>query len=773
MISCKDGIFKIDGNALSYWFRVTAFGHLEQLHFGRRLESDADIETLAYKRSCMTGSAVNYSESDPLYCLDNIPLEWSGVGKGDYRHSPMEVKMPDGSFTQDFVYDSHEIILGARPVQGLPSAYGDNAETLIVHMRDSVLSVRLDLVYTLYLDCDVITRSCVLINNAENKLTIRKLMSFMTDIPDRGYELSTFDGSWIKEAHRHTRPIAAGIYVNDSTTGASSNRHNAGFILSQRGASEESGSVYGFNLVYSGNHYGAVELSHTGLVRMMCGINPHCFEWTLGHGESFETPQAVLSYSSDGFSGLSRNMHEFVNNHIVRGEWKDRERPVLLNNWEATFFKFNEGRLLRLARKAKRLGVELFVLDDGWFGERNDDTAGLGDYDVNRRKLPSGLSGLSRHINKMGMMFGLWFEPEMVNPNSKLYRAHPDWAVSIPNRSPALGRNQLVLDLTRSAVRDYIVESVGSVLDSASVAYVKWDMNRHISDFYSAGLVNQGEFFHRYILGLYEILGRIFSVRPSILLESCSSGGNRFDLGMLCYSPQVWCSDDTDPIERLDIQGGLSYLYPQSAMGAHVSLAPHQQTLRNTPLNTRFAVSCFGCLGYELDLDYLNHVELEAVKRQIEWYKQHRRALQYGRFVREYSDDKHIQWTAYSEDECIVGNFLLRVGAADPVEFLRVSGLEGDAVYSVASREQPLFIKGFGALINHILPFRIHPEGLLARLANKYYSMSDAKESYSASGAMLSCGIPLASRFSGSYYNDKTRIIADYGSTLYLIKKLG
>ncbi|MEZ4628485.1 MAG: alpha-galactosidase, partial [Eubacteriales bacterium] len=384
---------------------------------------------------------------------------------------------------------------------------------------------------------------------------------------------------------------------------------------------------------------------------MQLGIHPQSFEWTLASGERFETPEAVMTFSSDGFNGMSAHFHDFVNAHIVRGDWKGKERPVLINNWEACFFRFTRSKLLRLARQARRLGVELFVLDDGWFGKRNDDHAGLGDYAVNTKKLPRGMKSFADEIRSLGMMFGLWFEPEMVNPDSDLYRAHPEYAVTTPGRAPLYGRNQLVLDLCNPDVRDYIVNNVSKILDDASVDYVKWDMNRHISDACSPVLVNQGEFYHRYMMGLYDVLSRIFRPRPQILLESCSSGGNRFDLGMLCFSPQVWSSDDTDAIERLKIQEGLSYLYPLSAMGAHVSAAPNQQTLRQTPIATRFNVASFGCLGYELDLKHLTMLERKEVREQIAYYRAHRNTLQYGRFFRHDTPKTNkVYWQTVSQD---------------------------------------------------------------------------------------------------------------------------
>lgn len=775
MIEEKDGLFRLTTNETSYWFRVTAFGHLEHIHYGARLH-DQDPEGLVLKRTAMLGSSVIYDPSEPTYCLDSICLEWSGIGRGDYRQSPAELKMPDGSFACDFVYRSHRIIKGTVSMDTLPSAYSDtdDCETLELTLEDESNSVTLVLYYTVFEQTNVITRRAVLKNNNEKPLVIRRLMSMMVDLPNKSFQLVTFDGGWIKEAHRHERPIAYGLYVNSSTTGASSNRHNPGFLLAEQSATETHGGVYGFNLIYSGNHYGAVELSNHDLVRVQLGINPHCFEWTLNQGEQFETPEAVMTYSGGGFNGLRAHFHDFVNNHIVCGDWKDKERPVLINNWEAHFFKFNQSKLLRLARRAKRLGIELFVLDDGWFGARNDDFAGLGDYGVNKKKLPQGMPRFADKIRKTGMTFGLWFEPEMVNENSDLFRAHPEYAVRTPGKTPALGRNQLVLDLCNPDVRDYIVESVGRILDEANISYVKWDMNRHISDAFSPLLANQGEFFHRYILGLYDVLARIFRPRPHILLESCSSGGNRFDLGMLCFSPQVWASDDTDPIERLKIQGGLSCLYPLSTMGAHVSEAPHQQTLRRTPLTSRFNAACFGCLGYEMDLIYLTRVERKEIKEQITFYKTHRRTFQYGRFARlpaHKSNKVHWQCTSDDGSEAIAGFFQTQATASEGGDFLPLTGLDPDARYTVSTRPQSLFIKRFGGLVKHILPVSLNPDGIVLRTVGRFYRLTDCVERYEAYGDMLNAGIRLNNQFVGSYYNEQTRLLGDFGSNLYVVKK--
>ncbi|MFH1879836.1 MAG: alpha-galactosidase, partial [Bacillota bacterium] len=684
-----------------------------------------------------------------------------------------EIKMPDGAFTADFRYQSHAVFDGCVPMDTLPAAEGEHAQTLVITMLDESSSVFLDLYYTVFTDADVITRRAVLRNENEKPLTVRRLLSFMLDMPNDNFHMVTFDGTWIAEARKHTRPVTCGLTVNSSTTGDSSNRHNPGFLLVSADARENTGDVYGFNLLYSGNHYGAAELTTQELVRVNLGISPHCFDWELKQGERFETPEAVMSFSSSGFNGLSRHFHEFVNRHVVRGDWKGKERPVVLNSWEACYFHFNRSRLLRLARGAKKLGVELFVLDDGWFGKRDDDTRSLGDYTVNKRKLPNGLADLAERIHRMGLQFGLWFEPEMINPDSDLYRAHPEYAVQIPGRAPALGRNQLVLDLCNPAVRDYIVSHVTGILDTCKVDYVKWDYNRHMTDCYSPCLQNQGEFFHRYMIGLYDVLTRVFRPRPHILLESCSSGGNRFDLGMLCFSPQIWASDDTDPIERLQIQGGLSYLYPLSAMGAHVSAVPHYQTLRKTPLPTRFNVAAFGCLGYELDVNKLSYAERREVKRQIAFYQQHRRALQYGAFYRGDADRvRQTAWHCVDERQTggIGGFFQTMSDPSAQFDRLKLCGLNDHRVYRVETVPQSVFISRFGSLVSHALPVGLHPDGWLFQKLNRLYTLKDNVETYRGSGRMLSRGIQLNNQFTGTGYSKKLRLLGDFGSNLYTMQ---
>ena len=527
-------------------------------------------------------------------------------------------------------------------------------------------------------------------------------------------------------------------------------------MLWEEGATESAGLVYGFNLIYSGNHYASAQLSQPGLTRVMQGINPSNFCKTLAPGAVFETPEAVLCWSDTGFGGLSHRMHRFVNEHIVHSYWQGRPRPVLYNSWEGCVFNFNQRRLLDLANRAKDLGCELFVLDDGWFGVRNSDNCSLGDYNVNLKKLPDGMEGLSRKIREKGLQFGLWFEPESVSPDSDLYRAHPDWALT-DEFTPVLGRHQLLLDLTKAEVRDYIVENVSSLLDKAEISYVKWDMNRHS--------IALGAKAHDYILGLYEVLRRVFGPRPQVLFESCSSGGNRFDLGMICFSPQVWCSDDTDPIERLTIQGNLSFLYPQSTFGAHVSAAPHAQTLRHTPLSTRGNVSYFGCLGYELDLKHLLPVEVTEIKKQTAFYKVYRELFQYGTFTR-----TKLGWQVSDGKRAIAGVFHELVHAGPGYEQLRVTGLEEGKMYHVRSFEQRIRVGQFGNLLKHVVPFSVSPHGIIVNTADAHYAMPDGGEEMTASGAALRGGIMLKPLFRGTGYNQEQRNQGDFGSNVYIIE---
>lgn len=764
-ITYDKGLFHLRTEHSSYMFRVTPQGQLEHLHYGAPVR-DADAEALSLKRTMPYGDSVLYPGGGAAYCLDVLPLEWSGAGRGDYRPSPVEFVTDSGSWTSDFEYVGHTITPGSTETRcGLPMAYGGDM-TLAVLLRDEAAGAELRLYYTTYPAEDVITRRAELVCTGAG-LSIRKLMSLSLDLAERDLKMTTFTGNWIREAHRHDAAVE-GTLINESRTGFSSNRANPGFILSERAADERRGRVWGFNLVYSGNHMSCVSADPRGTVRVMSGISPDRFEWRLGTGESFETPEAVMCFSADGLGGMSRAMHDFVNRHIVRGPWAGRGRPVLVNAWEGFMFDFDARRLLSVAKRAKAMGAELFVMDDGWFVGRDDDTGGLGDYEPDAKKLPEGVSGLAREVKKLGLGFGIWVEPEAVSPKSRLYAAHPDWAITEPGREPVYGRNELLLDLTRGEVRDYIVDSVTRLLDSAEISYVKWDMNRQM-----AGV--GGAYSHRYILGLYEVLHRVFDARPDILFESCSSGGNRFDLGMLCFSPQIWASDDTDPIERLDIQRGLSYLYPLSTMGAHVSASPHAQTLRHTPLGTRFAVSCFGCLGYELDLRELSPVEMREARRQIEFYKKHRMTLQYGRLYRFDLPDGREAFECVARDgaEAVTGHFRRLVHAAPAFEKLPADGLDAAALYEVESLPALLRISDFGGLIKHALPVKLRPGGAILRAADSLTGLRQNAERCTASGAALMDGIRLQNLFSGTGYDKALRLPGDFGSEIYLITRVG
>ena len=747
MIEYKDGIFGIHGEGFSCLLRINDYGLLEMLHFGELVKTE-DAKVFSCRPGLGWGEAVLLKEGDSASCADAMPLAWSGAGRGDYRESPLEL----GGTSTDFRYCSHEITKGpAFMKSGLPQARGE-CETLRITMTQQ--GAELDLYFSVF--GGVMTRRSVLRNIGSAPMTLTKFMSSMMDIYGE-YNMTTFDGGWIAEMRKHTLPVSESKVVSESLTGASSNRHNPAFMLSETEATEESGVVYGMNLVYSGNHYASAQRSLQGFTRVMQGIAPAGFMKNLQAGEEFETPEAVLAFSDGGFGGMSRKMHRFVNSCIVPEYWQGRERPVLYNDWEGCMFDFNHNRLIGLARDAKELGCELFVLDDGWFGERNDDKAGLGDYNVNMKKLPHGLKGLGEKIREMGMEFGLWFEPESVNMDSDLYRSHPDWALT-DSFEPVQSRHQLLLDLTQSQVRDYIVENVGCTLDSAPISYVKWDMNRHS--------IALGARAHEYILGLYDVLRRIFGPRPHILLESCSSGGNRFDLGMLCFGPQVWCSDNTDPIERLTIQGNLSYLYPQSTFGAHVSAAPHAQTLRQTPLCTRGNVSFFGCLGYELDLKHLLKLEKEQITEQIAFYKQYRRVFQFGRF-----DRLKNGWQVTDGKTALVAVFRKLLPAAPGYEVLRLKALEKDKTYNFQSYEQKLRVGQFGSLVKHVAPVNLNPNGLILRAADRRITMPDGAQQLQAGGAALMAGVRLLPLFRGTGYDANQRTLTDFGSELFIIEE--
>ncbi|MEN6470542.1 MAG: alpha-galactosidase [Clostridiaceae bacterium] len=763
----------------SYLLNVSEPGLLSCLYYGRRIREREDYASLREKYATPYGNMVAYARDNDAFGLDDVLLECSSYGRGDFREAAVEVVTENGANTADFTFVSHSVLAEKPPIACLPSSYdpADSAQTHVFELSDDALGLSLKLFYTAFYDCDVICRRMELTNRSGARVMIKRLMSMQLDLGRTDLTLLTFTGAWANERQLQEKPLSTGIYVNDSKLGVSGARANPFVMLKQNAATEHAGDVYAFNLVYSGNHAEIVEATHTGKTRVLTGVNPATFSWALENGESFSTPEAVITFSHEGLNGASQHMHNFVNEHIVRGAWKNRGRPIVINTWEGCYFDFNEQKLLSMAKQAAKLGMELFVLDDGWFGERRDDKRALGDWTVNRKKLPHGLDGLQKKLEGLGLSFGLWVEPEMVNEDSDLYRAHPDWAVRLPNREPALGRTQLVLDLTNEEVRRYLIDSMSKVFSSAEIAYVKWDCNRNFSDMYTPTLPpgRQCEFFHRYMLGLYEVLETLTARFPNILFEACASGGNRFDLGTLCYMPQIWTSDNTDPVCRLTIQEGTSYGYPPSVIGAHVSQSPHSPTLRATSIETRFNVAAFGAFGYELDPTELTPFDKNCVKKQIEFYKKHRRLFQFGTFYRMESAFKHNRpvWAVVSDDgrEALAGFYQFSAEPAHAHDILRVNGLDPDALFEVKTRPQYISVKTFGSLINHISPVKLSGEGLPLMLIARRYMFSVNEEIYRVGGDALSyCGVPLMQQFSSTGYNEGIRVLGDGGSRLYHIK---
>lgn len=748
MITHHDGVFHIETSHYSYMLGINAYGQPEHLHWGIPV-STADAESFRCRPGLGWGCATLLADGDSESSADDKPLEWSDAGRGDYRESAAALTNAPTDFRyRDFIITDG----GVKMDCALPQPHG-NCQTLELVLAQA--GAELHLYYTAFET--VLTRRAKLVNTGASPIKMQKLMSFCVDLPGE-FEMMSFHGGWIAEMRPESVKVGMVKTVNESLTGFSSNRSHPGTLLYEEGAGEEHGNVYGFNLIYSGNHYTSAQKSLQGFTRIMGGVNPANFEAEIAPGESFETPEAAMCYSPEGFGGVSRAFHKFVTEHIVPPYWAERPRPVLFNSWEGCMFDFDHRRLLALGRKASKLGCELFVLDDGWFGSRNSDSAGLGDYHVNPKKLPHGIEGLGKDMYKLGLELGLWMEPESVNEDSELYRAHPDWILR-DEFPPVKGRNQYHLDLTKPEVRDYIVENVGRILDSKAVRYVKWDMNRHS--------IALGQKAHKYILGLYEVLGRIFTPRPDILLESCASGGNRFDLGMLCYSPQIWCSDDTDPIERLTIQESLSYFYPQSTFGAHVSASPHAQTLRATPLSTRGNVSFFGCLGYELDLAHLTAVEEKEIRAQIALYKKYREVFQFGQFRRGKGT-----WQVSRDGITLCAKWHGVVHAAPGYETLRVSGLNPRQRYRYASVKNELRIGQFGDLVKHAAPVAVNPNGALMHTADHHFTMPSGQEEGTAGGAALMSGIMLLPRFRGTGYDQRQYTEMDFSSNLYIIEEI-
>ena len=682
--------FHLYNACISYIFKVLPSGHLGQLYCGKALRDRPDFDHLF--ETAPRAMAACFFDDDTAYSLEHIRQEYAVCGAGDTRLPALDARMADGSRLLDLQYQSHAVTPGKPPIEGLPATYteqDDEADTLTVTLADPLAGVTVTLFYTVFAQLPAIARHAEIACTGENPVSLDRAMSLCLDLPDSDYEMVELTGAWARERHVATRPLAEGVQAVYSLRGHSSHQFNPFLALKRPDCGEMHGEVYGFSLVYSGNFLAQADVDPYHVTRVTMGIHPQNFSWTLRPGETFATPEAVMVYSDRGLNGMSQAFHTLYRSRLARGVWRDAVRPVLVNNWEATYFDFNEEKLLALATEAKALGIELFVLDDGWFRNRSSDETGLGDWEVDTAKLPGGLKGFGEKLNAMGLQFGLWIEPEMVNPGTRLWQEHPDWVLHQPGRRPLPSRHQYVLDCSNPAVVDYLYDRLTALLDGAPVSYIKWDMNRSISDAFScaAGPEGQGAVLHRYILGVYRLYQRLIDRFPRILFESCSSGGARFDPGMLYYAPQCWASDDTDAVERLKIQYGTSFVYPVSSMGAHVAAVPNHQLGRVTSLTTRANVAFFGAFGYEMDLTRLPPRGRELVARQVAFFKQYRRLLQFGAFWRLQSPFAHNEaaWMTVSPDRetALVGDYLVLQQANAGYRRIRLAGLAPDRLYRV------------------------------------------------------------------------------------------
>lgn len=691
--------FHIHNDFISYIIQVFENGHLGNLYFGKRIQRNRNFSHLL--QTGERSMAIYQKEQVYDISFQHTKMEYPVYGTGDFRFPALEIEQENGSRITDFRYESHKIYSGKTPLKDLPSLYverKEEAETLEINLWDEVCQARLTLCYTIYQDAPVICRNTRVKYFGDRSIRIQKIFSTSLDLPDSDYEMIQLSGAWARERYPKMRKLQQGIQGFGSTCGCSSAEHNPFLILKRPYTTEDQGEALGFSLIYSGNHMEQVEVSTHDITRVLQGIQPETFCWPLHNEEEFQSPESLIVYSDQGLNQMSQVLHRLYQRRLVRGSWREKERPILINNWEATEMDFTEEKILQIAKKAKDLGVELFVLDDGWFGNREDDTRGLGDwYVTNFQKLPNGMKGLAEKIVKLGMGFGIWIEPEMVNKDSELYRKHPEWLLQTPNRTLSPGRNQYVLDFTNPDVAEYIYGMIKKILQNAPISYVKWDMNRYITECYSLIQLpeEQGTVFHKYILAVYRFYERLIKEFPQILFESCASGGARFDAGMLYYAPQAWTSDDTDAIERLKIQYGTSYAYPISSMGAHVSAVPNQQVGRTTSLITRGNVAMFGAYGYELDLNELSVKEQEVVKQQILFMKKHRRLLQYGTFYRIHNPftEQKAAWIMVSEDKsrAMLGYYRILGTPNKSWDRVYVKGLDEDKIYRVNEDDNQVY----------------------------------------------------------------------------------
>ena len=683
--------FHLYNDEISYVITILPNGQAGQLYFGRRIK---DRESFSHLQEYCRRDMAAYVLPD--FSMEHVRQEYPVYGRGDVRQTAMVVRRANGSCVTGFSYIGYKIYKGKERLLGLPATYVEQegeAQSLELTFRDERLQLEYTLNYTVFSERPAIARSARITNLGGEDVELLRVMSMCLDLPDAEYEMIDLCGAWARERTPHFHELHRGVQNVGSIRGCSSHQFNPFLALKRREATEHSGEVLGFSLVYSGNFLAQVERDNFDVARVTLGIHPEGFCWTLKRGESFQTPEAVLVYSREGVNGMSQIYHELYRERLARGYWRDRVRPILINNWEATYFKFDEEKLLAIADKAKELGVELFVLDDGWFGRRNDDTTSLGDWSPNLEKLPGGIKGIAEKITSKGVRFGLWFEPEMISEDSDLYRAHPDWVLADPDYPKSPSRNQYVLDFSRKEIVEYIAEQMERILTKAPVSYIKWDMNRSMSEVFSSGQGReaQGKVMHEYILGVYSLYERLTKKFPEVLFESCASGGARFDPGMLYYAPQGWISDNTDAVERLKIQYGTSLVYPLSSMGSHVSASPNHQMGRNTSIDMRADVAYFGTFGYELDLNQISEEEQEKVKEQICFMKAHRRFIQTGRFFRLKSpfEGNEAAWMVVAPDKryAVVGYYRILQPVNIGYHRLYLQGLDKDVVYLIEGRE--------------------------------------------------------------------------------------
>lgn len=686
----KSGQFHLYNDEISYIFKILKNGQLGHLYYGKRLRDIEDYGHLV--EESRRDMAACPTEEDNYFSLESLMQEYPTYGNGDVRYGAYEIIWENGSNITEFEYRSHRIYAGKKPLEALPATYVEEeqeADTLEITLRDKQNDVKMILSYTIFRLYPAVTRNVRFVNDSDEKIFLSSALTACVDFPDKDYVMVDLAGAWARERHIRERKLDYGVQSIHSMRGCSSHQFNPFLALKRKNTDECTGEIYGFSFVYSGNFLAQVEVDNYDVTRVLMGIHPEGFCWELKTGESFQTPEVVMVYSCSGMNAMSRTYHSLYRTRLARGVWRDKVRPILINSWEAAYFDFNEKRILELAQAAGTIGVELFVLDDGWFGHRDDSTSSLGDWYPHQGKLPGGLKRLAEQIRDMGLDFGIWIEPESVNRDSDLYREHPEWVLGEPGRTISQSRNQLLLDFSKKEVVDHIYGMLEKIFADVPVSYVKWDMNRNMAEVFSegAGREAQGMVRHKYILGVYELYERLTSRFPNILFESCASGGARFDPGILYYAPQGWASDNTDAMDRLKIQYGTSLVYPVSCIGSHVSAAPNHQTFRHTPLRTRANVACFGTFGYEMDITKLTAEELEELRRQICFMKEHRALIQQGNFYRLKSpfEGNETAWIVVSQDqrEALVGYYRLLQPVNGPLTRLKLQGVAENYLYSV------------------------------------------------------------------------------------------